>query len=222
MDHNGEELPVLIGQTGPLEGKRWVVKDSLIVGREPDCDIVVADRQVSRQHARFSIKEKIVFVEDLKSKNGTHHNGQKIKEPMRLEDGDLVQIALAQQFVYLSSDATLPLDWEETSIMALQAGKLKLDRRAHRVWIEEAEIVPPLSAAQFKLLDKLYTNDGIVSREDLMEVVGGQEEALGISNQALDALIRRLRDRLADVDKSHNYIVTVRGHGLRLDNPAAN
>jgi DNA-binding response OmpR family regulator len=35
---------------------------------------------------------------------------------------------------------------------------------------------------------------------------------------AIDALVRRLRDRLAEVDPGHNYIVTVRGHGFRFDN----
>ena len=38
-------------------------------------------------------------------------------------------------------------------------------------------------------------------------------------DQALDALIRRLRDRLAEADPGHEYVVTVRGHGLRLENP---
>ncbi len=42
---------------------------------------------------------------------------------------------------------------------------------------------------------------------------------MDISEQALDALVRRLRDRIAHVDSSHEYIVTVRGHGLRLENP---
>ena len=37
--------------------------------------------------------------------------------------------------------------------------------------------------------------------------------------QALDALVRRLRERLASVDPQHTYLITVRGHGLRLDNP---
>jgi DNA-binding winged helix-turn-helix (wHTH) protein len=31
--------------------------------------------------------------------------------------------------------------------------------------------------------------------------------------------VRRLRDRLAEVDSEHAYIVTVRGHGFRFDNP---
>ncbi len=42
----------------------------------------------------------------------------------------------------------------------------------------------------------------------------------GVSEQAIDALVRRLRDRLAEVDPTFQYIVTVRGHGFRLDNPA--
>jgi predicted aldo/keto reductase-like oxidoreductase len=33
--------------------------------------------------------------------------------------------------------------------------------------------------------------------------------------------IRRLRDRLAALDPTHQYISTVRGHGVRLDNPPA-
>jgi DNA-binding response OmpR family regulator len=54
-----------------------------------------------------------------------------------------------------------------------------------------------------------------------MRKVYGQREALGVTEQALDALIRRLRDRLAAIEPEHNFVVTVRGHGLRLDNPPA-
>ncbi|NJC95404.1 MAG: winged helix-turn-helix domain-containing protein, partial [Anaerolineae bacterium] len=43
----------------------------------------------------------------------------------------------------------------------------------------------------------------------------------GVSVQALVALIRRLRDRIAAIDPTHQYIDTVRGHGIRLDNPPA-
>ena len=39
-----------------------------------------------------------------------------------------------------------------------------------------------------------------------------------VSEQAIDALVRRLRDRLAEIDPGWQYIVTVRGHGFRLDN----
>jgi DNA-binding winged helix-turn-helix (wHTH) protein len=46
-------------------------------------------------------------------------------------------------------------------------------------------------------------------------------EAVGVSDQALDALLRRLRDRIAAIDPAGSYIVTVRGHGIRLNNPPA-
>ena len=66
----------------------------------------------------------------------------------------------------------------------------------------------------------LYESQGqVVSRPDLVSIVWGDDQAAGVSDQALDALIRRLRDRLAALDRKHQYIVTVRGHGIRLDNP---
>ncbi len=52
-----------------------------------------------------------------------------------------------------------------------------------------------------------------------MRHIWGQEQLYEISEQALDALVRRLRERLQSVDKSFDYIKTVRGHGLRLENP---
>jgi DNA-binding response OmpR family regulator len=85
---------------------------------------------------------------------------------------------------------------------------------------EEVEVLPPLSVSQFRLLEALYDNQGlVVSRQELVAAVWRGEEAFEISEQALDALVRRLRDRIANVDPDHEYIVTVRGHGLRLDNP---
>jgi DNA-binding response OmpR family regulator len=49
--------------------------------------------------------------------------------------------------------------------------------------------------------------------------VWGEKQAYEVSEQALDALVRRLRERIASIDPTHTYIVTIRGHGLRLDNP---
>ncbi len=40
----------------------------------------------------------------------------------------------------------------------------------------------------------------------------------GVSEQAIDAPVRRLRDRIAELDPEHQSIITVRGHGFRLDN----
>ena len=59
----------------------------------------------------------------------------------------------------------------------------------------------------------------VVRRDEIVATVWQGSESEGISEQAIDALVRRLRERLAGVDPRQPYLVTVRGHGFRLDNP---
>jgi DNA-binding response OmpR family regulator len=175
----------------------------------------VTDRQISRFHARITPTTEGVILEDLGSKNCTHLNGVPLTAPVVLQDGDIVSVAMAQQFLFLTSDATMPLLEGSTP-----AGRLLMDQKSRRVWVNQQQLVPPLSAQQFKLLWLLYESEGqVVSRPDLVTAVWGDDQAAGVSDQALDALIRRLRDRIAALDPTHQYIDTVRGHGIRLDNP---
>jgi len=223
MARISDELPTLVAQEGPLQGQRWMLKEAAVIGREPDCDIVIPDRQVSRFHARFTPTPEGTLLEDLASKNGTHCNGTQVIEPVILQDGDVIQVALAQSFLYVSSDATLPLEAVASHLTSFEVGeqRLKLDKRSRRLWVMGKEMEPPLSVAQFHLLELLYDRQGkVVPRNELVEYVWSGDEAVGVSEQALDALIRRLRDRLSALDPHHNYVVTIRGHGLRLDNPS--
>ncbi len=217
-----KEFPLLIGQTGPLNGQRWVIDRTLTIGRDARCEVVIPDRQVSRYHARLAPVEDNVILEDLGSKNGTFCNGRRVEGQVCLEDGDLIQIALVQHFVYLASDATLPL-LEPVSLQKEAEPtrrRLYLDKQSHRVWVVGREVLPPLSVPQFRLLEILYDHQGeAVSRQEIIRAVWGEEQSLGVSDQALDALVRRLRDRLAASDAEHPYLVTIRGYGFRLDNP---
>jgi pSer/pThr/pTyr-binding forkhead associated (FHA) protein len=215
MDENLEEAPLLIGQTGPLNGERWLLDKILTIGREVTCEVVIPDRQVSRFHARLTPTQEGIVLEDLGSKNGVHRNGTQVTGKVLLQDGDLVQIALAQQFLFLTSDATVPLmDFKDVP------GRLQLDLRSRSVRVDNKIIDPPLSALQFNVLRILSDHQGqVMERHQLVSEVWGEEEAVGVSDQALDALLRRLRDRIASIDPIHAYIVTIRGHGIRLDNP---
>ncbi len=215
MQKKTEEYPLLIAQEGPLKGQRWSISRALVLGREPTCDVVIADRQVSRFHARLTPTMEGIILEDMGSKNGTHHNGVELTAPVVLQDGDMVAVSLAQEFMFLTSDSTVPL-----SEGAVKPGRLMMDLRSRRVWVNQQQVVPSLSAQQFKLLWLLYENQGqVIQRTDLVSAVWGEDQSAGVSDQALDALIRRLRDRLAALDPTHQYIDTVRGHGIRLDNP---
>lgn len=212
-----EDSPLLVAQDGPLKGQRWQLNKTLVLGREPSCDVVITDRQISRFHARLTPTPEGVILEDLGSKNGTHRNGSLLTAPVVLQDGDLLSIAMAQQFIFLVSDATTPLLEGSPA-----SGRLMMDLKSRRVWVNHQQLVPPLSAQQFKLLWLLYKNNGeVVTRADLVAEVWGDEQSAGVSDQALDALVRRLRERIAALDPTHQYITTVRGHGIRLDNPPA-
>lgn len=214
MPKKVEEHPILIAQTGPLKGQRFVLDRTLVIGREASCDVTIPDRQVSRFHARVSPAGNGVMLEDLGSKNGTHRNGEPVSGTVDLKDGDMVQIALIQSFMFLTSDATLPLTEE-----LVRPCRLRLDTRSRGVWVNDQSIEPPLSALQFHVLNVLFENSGqVVERTRLVSQAWGDDEAVGVSDEALDALLRRLRERIASVDSTHNYIVTVRGHGVRLDN----
>ncbi len=216
MAESADEFPVVIGQSGALQGMRWPLrKDVFLVGRGEDCDIVVADRQVSRHHARLLHRDEAYVLEDLGSKNGTHLNGAPVHGMVRLEDGDVIQVALAAKLIFVGRESTMPLTMDDGTGF----GRLRIDRQAHRIWVAEREIDPPLSPPQYRLLELLYhERERIVSRDEIVAKVWPGTDVSGVSEQAIDALVRRLRERLADMDPDHNYIVTVRGHGFRFEN----
>jgi pSer/pThr/pTyr-binding forkhead associated (FHA) protein len=208
--------PIIMAQGGPLEGQRWRLSSALIIGRDPDCDIIIPDRQVSRHHARLTLSSMGIELEDLTSKNGTYVKGKQIEQPIMLEDGDTLQVALVQKFNVLSSDITTPLE----DFFQKASRGVSLDLRSRRVWVGKDEILPPLSVPQFRMLELLIDQAGkVVSRETVIIQVWGEQESAGVSEQALDALVRRLRERIHNLDPDWQYITSIRGHGLRFDNP---
>lgn len=214
---SSSEYPVLVAKDGPLTGRRWLIKTSIVIGREPECDVIIPDRQVSRFHARLTLDDNATVLEDLGSKNGTYLGGSKIEDNRSLADGDIIQIALVQTFAFYASDATMPLS--DKIPLASINNSLVLEEKSRRVFVQGKELTPPLSVSQFRLLETLCRQAGkVVRRDELISAIWEDEYASGVSEQALDALIRRLRDRLAELDSKHQYIVTVRGHGLRLEN----
>ena len=210
-----QDMPMLIVYEGQLEGQRWVIDQPLVtIGRGSDCEITLPERQVSRHHAQIERENGGYLLRDLGSKNGTCVNGQEVRDrPYCLKDGDEIQIALCVKMGFVGADATLPLE-----LTGPNRG-LHIDQAAKRVFIGGHELTPPLSVAQYRLLDLLLDHEGeVVSRDAIVAAVWAEEEEIGITEQAIDALVRRLRDRIAAVDPDHAYIVTVRGHGFRLDN----
>jgi len=82
-------VPVLEYQTGPRSGERLVLDvGRIVLGRHPDCDIILDAAAVSRQHCALTVTVDGVVAEDLRSRNGTLLNGKPLAGPRRLENGD--------------------------------------------------------------------------------------------------------------------------------------
>lgn len=73
--------------------QRIVVKDGeSYIGRADDCKIRIPSSNVSRKHCKLTLKDKLAFVVDLQSVNGTFVNGEKISKSTVLREGDILLI----------------------------------------------------------------------------------------------------------------------------------
>jgi len=79
--------------SGKYQGGEFpIVNDKpIIVGRSSDLDMVLVEDMVSRKHARITMQQDQIWIEDLGSTNGSFVNGEKIKRA-RLKEGDRVLI----------------------------------------------------------------------------------------------------------------------------------
>ncbi len=204
--------PMLIRQEGEIIKDQWLLEgEQIAIGRDPGCEIVLPSRWISRVHARLRKTGNQLTVEDAGSKNGLFVNGRRILKPHVLLDGDKLQLAPGLDLIFVDSEATAPLPG--------RAGpRLRLDNESHQVYIKGVILFPPLSSQQFKILATLSENPGkIYSRYEIINAAWPQDNPDGVTDDALDAMMRRLRQRLLQADPDYEYIVTARGYGFKLN-----
>lgn len=83
----------LVVATGKNAGKTIALKRSrLLIGRADECDIRPLSDEVSRRHCAVLVEPDGIYVEDLRSRNGTFVNGLRIESRTLLSDGDMLRI----------------------------------------------------------------------------------------------------------------------------------
>lgn len=203
---------LLIWQEGETIKDQWSLEgDEVLLGRDASCHIQLTNRWISRVHARLFRKANQYILEDANSKNGLYVNGQRIYKPMVLTDGDKLQLAPGLDLLFVDSEATAPLP-------GLSIDRLRLDPDERQVYINGQQLSPALSNQQYRILTLLNEQPGkVYSREEVVEAAWPDDHSAGVSDDAVDAMIRRLRQRLNKADANHEFIVTVRGYGFKLD-----
>src|SRR5438034_10600148 len=72
-----------------------------LVGRSSDCDYAINHPCISRRHCSFELRDGQIWVQDLRSLNGTFLNDQRLTEPQPLHDGDQLHLAFLPYHVSL-------------------------------------------------------------------------------------------------------------------------
>ncbi len=75
-----------------LAGRSFEVKGSATLGRAAGCEITLDDTFVSQMHARVSLTDVGVVLEDLGSTNGTYLNRQRVTSATVVQPGDQIQL----------------------------------------------------------------------------------------------------------------------------------
>lgn len=82
----------LVIAEGKEAGREFLFdQTSVVIGRTPECDVILYDAGVSRRHARIFDEGAGILIEDLGSSNGTVVNGSKVAKHA-LKDGDSITL----------------------------------------------------------------------------------------------------------------------------------
>jgi adenylate cyclase len=111
----------LIYQDGESPQNYTFSVGEVVIGRSPECQVVLKDFGISRQHAKIVVDEDGARILDLKSKNGTTVNGVPVVEAP-LKDGDRILLGKFQLTFSKSLEGKVVLD--EAKPLSEEAGTI--------------------------------------------------------------------------------------------------
>jgi predicted component of type VI protein secretion system len=85
-------VPYIVVKSNDQDLARRELEIGVVVGRAPDCDVVIRDILLSRRHCRLLPSDDGWKIQDLQSKNGTFINGERLKVPRLLNDNDVIRL----------------------------------------------------------------------------------------------------------------------------------
>ena len=140
---------------------------SVLIGRRPDVQVVLADNAVSRQHAKICMEEDAWTIEDLDSANRTYLNGVAVHKS-QIKNGDILKIADFSVMVDVSQDAPQP-SAEDT--VSLESASLSTPRDEVIVRKPDASHAPALRLAARRLTDFAQAVEALGTSNNLDEFV---------------------------------------------------
>lgn len=185
-------------------------RESYVIGRGAECDLILPYKAVSRHHIRILHQSNNGYIlEDLSSLNGTWLNGRRLKpgEVKHLCGNDQINVGLAVEIHVMHSGHKPSSTNFERMLLYIQND---------HVYIRDQEISLILSRYQFVLLNVLYDFAGVTLARD--ELAERMSDRLGkeVSPSQIQKHIGNLRERLRRASDKE-IIITERGKGYYLN-----
>lgn len=207
MEGRGEQLVArLVRGQGDAAEFYLLSAEVTTIGRAPDNTIVLTDAAASRRHAQIHREGHQYILSDLGSRNGTLVNGRRLEGPWTLEQAD--EILIGDTLLrFEDPNATAPSRFTA----------IELDEAAGRVRAWGKTLL--LTAKEYTLLALLLRRRGaLITRDEIAREVW-PEYSGEVSDENIDNLIKRVRDKTRPPDGSQPLVRTERGRGYRLVQP---
>jgi adenylate cyclase len=150
----------LIYQDGETPQTYTFASGEVVIGRSPECQIVLRDFGISRTHAKVVAEPSGVRIVDLKSKNGTQVNGVQVMDAA-LRDGDRILLGKFQITFTDALESRVVLDdekplSEEAGTIIRSVGELSrlLEEAAPKEPTGERE-VPPVDVEEIEKSNRI-------------------------------------------------------------------
>ncbi len=150
------------------------------------------------------------MLEDLKSRNGTWVNNILVSPGVGwiLANQDRISLASANLALVFHDETA-------TNRLTMRARGVVVNEATGEVYVHGQLVMPPLAPNQLRLLNLLLNKPGQVCTRDEIAMAVWPEAHGGITNDAIDELVKRLRRRLAQYHS--DAIVTVPRRGYRMN-----
>lgn len=195
-------VPCLTVLSGTMMGRVFDLKEGeFIIGRDLTASLVLRDESISRFHARVTVQAGVARVTDLRSKNGTFVDGERITDH-ELKDGEKIQCGAVELLKFSMQDAIEAEFQRRMYEAATRDGLLGLCNARHFESRLKEEVsfsrrhklglcVALLDVDRFKIINDVY---GHAAGDSVLRSVA---KALAAGTRTEDVLFRTGGDELA-------------------------
>jgi serine phosphatase RsbU (regulator of sigma subunit) len=187
---------LIIRSPGCPPQKVVLVREKCTIGRSVRADIVIPDSFASRLHVSLRAADATYWLEDLKSANGTYHNGAQLVAPVRLQPGDVIRIGetdlefVGDEALTPSAAPVKPVTYTNVAPAAPEATiGMGFVRTTDEILNRAQERRPPPDDSAATIVGRLQAASE--PRRDLLALVSKVGVAL-LSNSELDGVLNEI------------------------------